>query len=460
MMIRTSFFAALLILLCLNADAADNWQPLQQQAQAAYQGGDYAKAETLLQRAIARARRADNGAAFEAASLSLLAYVQMAQGQSDSALETQQRALVLNGRARGSDSVAQARLLLNLAGLAESAGQTDKAIDAYRQALAIYRQHPEQMAARLQGALGLSALLQQGQPEAAIEVARSALETSAESDFYNSFQENRRQLSYQLAQLYSARGAASEALAVLEQQRDRESHTLSEEDTRRAETLERMAQLIEEQLPQQDSVALRAEAQQIRERSGELSLAGVINLYVQAQSMLQGGEAKEDEIDKAEQLLQDALARLERLGDTGASETAQSQSARAAILGNLGVVSEIRKQRDEALDYFRQSLALMPGPEQDSKQDAAQASGNADLIQRGNTEGRIGALLYQQKAYSDAEPHFVQSLQLLRRANADTAALETVLNNLITLYDAWGKASEKSRYRKQLRALRDENRAG
>ncbi|TCK03667.1 tetratricopeptide repeat protein [Marinobacterium mangrovicola] len=458
MMIRTSFFAALLILLCLNADAADNWQPLQQQAQAAYQGGDYAKAESLLQRAIARARRADNGAAFEAASLSLLAYVQMAQGQSDSALETQQRALALNGRARGSDSVAQARLLLNLAGLAESAGQTGKAIDAYRQALAIYRQHPEQMAARLQGALGLSALLQQqGQPEAAIEVARSTLEASAEGDFYDSFQENRRQLNYQLAQLYSAQAAASEALAVLGQQRDRESHTLPKEDIRRAETLERMAQLIEDQLPQQDSVVLRAEAQQIRERSGEPSLAGVINLYVQAQSMLQGGEAKEDEIDKAEQLLQDALARLERLGENGASETAQSQSARAAILGNLGVVSEMRKQRDEALDYFRQSLALMPGPEQHSEQDSEQASGNVDLIQRGNTEGRIGALLYQQKAYSDAEPHFVQSLQLLRRADADTTALETVLNNLITLYDAWGKASEKSRYRKQLRTLRDEN---
>lgn len=129
---------ALLLLASTWLAAAGDWQGIQQAALDAYQQQDYARAEQLLRQAIRIAEQADNGTAYKAGSLSLLAYVQMAKGETDSALHTQAEALALSHRVTGGNSPSYAALLFNQGDLLEQAGKMEQALGAYREALQLH----------------------------------------------------------------------------------------------------------------------------------------------------------------------------------------------------------------------------------------------------------------------------------------------------------------------------------
>jgi tetratricopeptide (TPR) repeat protein len=61
-----------------------------------------------------------------------------------------------------------------------------------------------------------------------------------------------------------------------------------------------------------------------------------------------------------------------------------------------------------------------------------------------------GKILLDAKAYADAEPLLLEAYRGLEKCTAQDVRLRDVLEQLVKLYDAWGKPQEAAKWRKKL----------
>uniref|UniRef100_A6W3C0 TPR repeat-containing protein n=1 Tax=Marinomonas sp. (strain MWYL1) TaxID=400668 RepID=A6W3C0_MARMS len=406
--------------------AADNWQYYQDKAMALYQEGDYIKAEKNAKYALKIAKKADNGTAFRASSLNLLAFIQIAQDKPDAAINSINDAIKFTKSAYDDEHPQVATLLFNKGNFLEQAGQPLDAIEAYTQAWDIQQFEDVQANDVLKTVNALTRLHNESQNYAeTISIVEVFMKGRSNEPFSELF----RQINYSLAEAYVQQNQQDAAQVTLKQELNREQNTLESNDVRLAETLERLAAILEAQGKQSSATPLRKQALTIRSTSSEASLANIMNLNELALDSQQ-----KNDYPKAKALYQEALAGLHKLNHAQGIE-------QALILGNLGSVEEDQGNTKEALTLYQQSLVL-------------HGKIPAQPLQAAYTAARAGAIFYTKRDYLKAEPLFLQSLSLMEKAQAPTASKQIALENLIALYDAWHKNREKLTYIKQLQELK------
>ncbi|PHS69325.1 MAG: tetratricopeptide repeat protein [Methylophaga sp.] len=421
--------ALVMLLLSPLLHADSSWQNYQQQATIFYQQGNYNDAETLLNQAIIRADKADNGLKFKASSLNLLAFVLMAKGDKKKALTSLDQALLLAEQLYAKDHPKLAMMLFNKGDFLEQSGQERQAITAYQSAWLIQSKNLKTHGdAALKTAQALTRLNNKLQYyKATIDVA-STVETYQKENLASSFNEKIRQISYALAEAHMKRGQAILAQQALEQELSYEQKTLKMDDVRIAETLERLAVILDVQNKQAAAIHLRVQASKTREHQDKPSLINVMNL-----NELALDHQQKEQFDKAKPLYQKALTTLHQLGQDNSVE-------QALILGNLGSLEEDLGNKEEALKLYLQSVEL-----HNKLQQSPQLASNI--------AARAAAIFYSKRQYKKAEPLFLQAFELLEVSSALKPELKVALENLVTLYDAWGKQVKKSKYLKKLRIL-------
>ena len=406
--------------------AAGNWQYYQDKAMALYQEGDYIKAEKNAKYALKIAKKADNGTAFRASSLNLLAFIQIAQDKPDAAINSINDAIKFTKSAYDDEHPQVATLLFNKGNFLEQAGQPLNAIETYTQAWDIQEFEDVQANDVLKTVNALTRLHNESQNYAeTISIVEVFMKGRSNEPFSELF----RQINYSLAEAYVQQNQQDAAQVTLKQELNREQNTLESNDVRLAETLERLAAILEAQGKQSSATPLRKQALTIRSTSSEASLANIMNLNELALDSQQ-----KNDYPKAIALYQEALAGLHKLNHAQGIE-------QALILGNLGSVEEDQGNTKEALTLYQQSLVL-------------HGKIPAQPLQAAYTAARAGAIFYTKRDYPKAEPLFLQSLSLMEKAQAPTASKQIALENLIALYDAWHKNREKLTYIKQLQELK------
>lgn len=421
-----TFFTLCALLSSSVSWAADNWQYYQDKAMTLYQEGDYIKAEKNAKYALKIAKKADNGTAFRASSLNLLAFIQIAQDKPDAAINSINDAIKFTKSAYDDEHPQVATLLFNKGNFLEQIGQPQHAIDAYSQAWAIQQFENVQANDVLKTVNALTRLHNESKNYAeTISIVETLLKNKGEQEFSELF----RQINYSLADAHLQQNQAEASQRTLKEELEREQNALESNDARLAETLERLAAILEAQGKQSSATPLRKQALTIRSTSSEASLANIMNLNELALDSQQ-----KNDYPKAKALYQEALAGLHKLNHAQSIE-------QALILGNLGSVEENQGNTKEALTLYQQSLVLHDKiPTQP--------------LQAAYTAARAGAIFYTKRDYLKAEPLFLQSLSLMEKAQAPTASKQIALENLIALYDAWHKNREKLTYIKQLQELK------
>lgn len=427
----TPFICVFMLLVSSLSWAAGNWQYYQDKAMALYQEGDYIKAEKNAKYAIEITKKADNGKAFRASSLNLLAFIQIAKGDPDAALRSINNAINLTKNAYGDEHPQVATLLFNKGRFLEKAGKPKQAIATYTQAWQIQKFEGTQKDEELKTVNALTSL-NNGAKHYAETI--DVVETFMKGRNNEPFSEALRQLNYTLADAQIQLNRVNTAQLTLQQELSREQNTLESNDVRLAETLERLAVLYDKQGLPNLAVSSREQALKIRSESGSVSLANVMNLN----ELALDSQQKKD-YPKAKLLYQKALTGLQALNQENSVE-------QAILLGNLGSLEDKQGDTKEALTLYQQSLTLH---DKNPKQP----------LQAAYTAARAGAIFYNKRQYQRAEPLFLQSLSLMEKAQAPYNAMKVALGNLITLYDAWNKDKEKSKFLKQQKALDAQHKA-
>jgi tetratricopeptide (TPR) repeat protein len=405
--------------------AAGNWQYYQDKAMTLYQDGDYIKAEKNAKYAAKIAKKADNGTAFRASSLNLLAFIQIAQDKPDAAINSINDAIKFTKSAYDDEHPQVATLLFNKGNFLEQIGQPQHAIDAYSQAWAIQQFENVQANDVLKTVNALTRLHNESKNYAeTISIVETLLKNKGEQEFSELF----RQINYSLADAHLQQNQAEASQRTLKEELEREQNALESNDARLAETLERLAALYDEQGLQNLAISSREQALKIRNKSGNSSLANVMNLN----ELALNSQQKKD-YSEAEALYQKALMGLRELNQDKGIE-------QALILGNLGSMEDEQGDTKKALTLYQRSLIL-------------HGKTPTQPLQAAYTAARAGAIFYNKRDYPKAEPLFLQSLSLMEKAQAPTTSKQIALENLIALYDAWNKNREKSKYLKQLKAL-------
>ncbi|MGO2514309.1 tetratricopeptide repeat protein [Marinomonas polaris] len=423
----TTFVTLCALLFSSVSWAAGNWQYYQDKAMALYQEGDYIKAEKNAKYALKIAKKADNGTAFRASSLNLLAFIQIAQDKQDTAIDSINDAIKFTKSAYDDEHPQVATLLFNKGNFLEQIGQPQHAIEAYSQAWDIQQFEDVQANDVLKTVNALTRLHNESKNYAeTISIVETLLKNKGQQKFSELF----RQINYSLADAHLEQNQAEAAQRTLKAELEREQNTLESNDVRLAETLERLAAILEAQGKQSSATSMREQALTIRSTSSETSLANIMNLNELALDSQQ-----KNDYPKAKVLYQEALAGLHELNHAQGIE-------QALILGNLGSLEEAQGDTKEALTLYQQSLAL-------------HGKIPTQPLQAAYTSARAGAIFYTKRDYLKAEPLFLQSLSLMEKAQAPTASKQIALENLIALYDAWHKNREKSKFLKQLKALNE-----
>lgn len=423
---RLTIFVTLCALLFSSVSwAAGNWQYYQDKAMTLYQNGDYIKAEKNAKYAAKIAKEADNGTAFRASSLNLLAFIQIAQDKPDAAINSINDAIKFTKSAYDDEHPQVATLLFNKGNFLEQIGQPQHAIDAYSQAWAIQQFENVQANDVLKTVNALTRLHNESKNYAeTISIVETLLKNKGEQEFSELF----RQINYSLADAHLQQNQAEASQRTLKEELEREQNALESNDARLAETLERLAALYDEQGLQNLAISSREQALKIRNKSGNSSLANVMNLN----ELALNSQQKKD-YSEAEALYQKALMGLRELNQDKGIE-------QALILGNLGSMEDEQGDTKKALTLYQRSLIL-------------HGKTPTQPLQAAYTAARAGAIFYNKRDYPKAEPLFLQSLSWMEKAQAPTTSKQIALENLIALYDAWNKNREKSKYLKQLKAL-------
>lgn len=436
-----SFHAFLLILGLLafslqsRAETAD-WQQFQSQATQAYQDGNYLLAEHTIQQAIRVAEKADNGAAYKASSLNMLAYIYSAQGQVDQALQAINQAVELSRQAFGEPHEQLSQLLFNQGQLLEQASNSERARHSYQQAINDYLALNSTGDNKLWQAVLAQAhiLTEEKQFTEAESVIKKALAGFPEHSQFNHQPESIEDsvdLRVLLAQIQIAQQQNKQAIELLEQVRQLLQQQSSPENERQLLVLELLATAYEDSHQQAKSTPIREQALLIRQQQTTPSLASVMHL-----NELALRQQLDENYEQADRFYQQALALLVELNKSDSIE-------QALILGNRASLKLQQQDNKAALALFEQSLLLHNRFNQRPLEASKIATYSATIY-------------YNQRQYAKAEPLFLQALKLLDSSTyADKDSLLIALDNLAALYQSWGKPGKATAYSKRARELKN-----
>ena len=413
--------------------SAGSWQAYQDKAMSFYSKGEYKQALGKVKQALKRAKQADNGAKYQASSLNLLAFIQNAQGDKQAALSSISKAIMLSQKSYGKQHLQVATLLFNKGSFLEQQALPTKAINAYRAAWDIQSKNDKVVhkeALKTLHALVAMYSMQQRDSEA-ITLAYPLLKQYQQRKT-TQFSEGQRQLSYALADAQTNQQKLNLAEDILTIELALERRLLKESDVRIAQTLERLASwYMMLQKKTKKSASSVAQALKIRSNTGEVSLVNAMLLNELALT-----NQENDNFEKANTLYKQALQALVILKrDKGIEQ--------ALIIANLGSLEEAKGDMQKALKLYEQSLKL-------------HQSINIQPLQGAYTAARAGSIYYKKRRYKQTEPLFLQSLDLVKKAEetSDSKRFHKVaLENLVALYDVWNKRSKRAKYVKELKKL-------
>lgn len=436
------FFYAFSLFLCLfvfnlasHADSAD-WQNFQSQATQAYQDGNYLLAEHTIKQAIRVAEKADNGAAYKASSLNMLAYIYSAQGQVDHALQAINHAMELSRQAFGEPHEQLSQLLFNQGQLLEQANKPEQAKNAYQQAMDSYIALNNAGDNKLwQSVLAQAHILteakQFSEAESLIKNALSGFPQNSQFNHQPTAILDRVDLSMLLAQIQIALQQNKQAIELLKQVRQLLQQLSSPENERLLLVLELLAKAYEDTHQQAKSTPIREQALLLRQQQTTPSLASVMHLNELALRQQLG-----ENYEQADRLYQQALALLVELNKSDSIE-------QALILGNRASLKLQQQDNKAALALFEQSLLLHDKL-------------NLRPLESSKIATYSATIYYNQRQYAKAEPLFLQALDLLdSSAPADKDSLLIALDNLAALYQAWGKPHKAIAYSRRGRVLKN-----
>lgn len=416
--------------LSVYAAAEDEWQRWQAQASSKYEAGDYAAAESALRNAIARAERADNGGAYKASSLNMLAFVQAAQGDQAGALNSMADAVRLGEETLGRPHEQVAALLFNQGLLLQQDGQADKASVVLQQAIGDYQALNSTGGSNLwQAVLSRSALLAEQAPADAVAEIQQAL-----SGFANSTGFSQQPAGADLIELELMKGrieygqqAYQQAVTSLEQ-----AWQLAKQGTDaavRLSILELLADTYQQLGRSGDALALRQ--QSLTLLSGQAPSPA---LLMQLNELAMEHQHKQ-EYAQAATLYEQALETVTLLGMSGSME-------HALVLANAASLKLAQKDNNAALAMFEQSVQL-------------HQTLDARPIEASRAAGYLGSIYYERRQYDKAEPAFLQALAWLdSTADAAPESVLIALENLSALYVSWGRANRAQGYERRIIELR------
>jgi len=417
------------------AETAD-WQQFQSQATQAYQDGNYLLAEHTIQQAIRVAEKADNGAAYKASSLNMLAYIYSAQGQDDQALQAINQAVKLSRQAFGEPHEQLSQLLFNQGQLLEQANKPEQAKHAYQQAMDSYITLNSTGDAKLwQSVLVQAHILteaeQFNEAESLIKNALAGFPQNSQFNLQPTAILDRVDLSVLLAQIQIAQQQNKQAIELLEQVRQLLQQQSSPENERLLLVLELLAKAYEDTHQQAKSTPIREQALLLRQQQTTPSLASVMHL-----NELALRQQRYENYEQADKFYQQALTLLAELNKSDSIE-------QALILGNWASLKLLEKDTQTALSLFEQSLQLHNRFDQRPQEASKIATYSATIY-------------YNQRQYAKAEPLFLQALELLdSSASADKDSLLIALDNLVALYKSWGKPGKATAYSRRARELKN-----
>lgn len=413
-----------------------DWQEFQFQATQAYQDGDYLQAEHLIQQAITVTEKHDNSHAYKASSLNLLAYVYSAQGQVDQALEAINQAVQLSRQVFGEHHEQLSQLLFNQGQLFEQADKIQQAKRAYQQSIDSYlvlnSTHDNKL---WQVVLAQSHILieekQFTEAEILIKNALAGFPENSQFHHQPTSLEDKVDLRVLLAQTQLAQQQSQSAMKMLEQARQLLQHQSPPDNERKLLVLELLADAYEDSQQSTQSTLLREQALLIRKQQSEPSLVSVMHL-----NELALRNQADENYQQADQLYQQALVLLEKLDKKESIE-------QALILGNRASLKLLQRDKKNAIALFEQSLQLHNKLKQRP-------------IEAAQTATYAATTYYNQRQYQKAEPLFLQALELLDSApSIDKESLQIALDNLVALYESWGKPHKARPYSQRARALKD-----
>jgi len=416
----------------LHASAADNnWQTLQTQATDAFKAEDYQIAETTIKQAIAITEKADNGAAYKASSLNLLAFIQEAQGQHEQAMTSLSTAVTLAKQVLASPDEQIATLLFNQGVLLQKNNQLNKADTVLNESIEQFQLSQSDGGGKLWQAILLRAqiLISLGkQPQAlnlisdtlsdATDKADTQLPLSIESDLVLLAAD----IQLNESQLYQAVTSLEHLIKKL-----------SHDTTSAAENLPALLNLLSrayEKSGQADKAAATREQFVQLQNQGTPSMTMVMQL-----NELGLYQQQRDNLKQAEQYYQQALSQLSALGK-------QQSIEQATILGNLGSLQLAQHDFKAAETSLKQSLELY----RHIREHPLQTAGIA---------GYLGTLYYNQRDFAKAETAFLTAVENLQKTTSENdGSLLLALQNLQSLYIAWGKSEKAAAYNRTIQALK------
>ncbi|WP_284451464.1 tetratricopeptide repeat protein [Methylophaga thalassica] len=416
----------------LYASAADNsWQTLQTQATDAFKAEDYQTAETTIKQAIAITEKADNGAAYKASSLNLLAFIQEAQGQHEQAMTSLSTAVSLAKQVLASPDEQIATLLFNQGVLLQKNNQLNKADSVLDESIEQFQLSQSDGGGKLWQAILLRAqiLISLGkQPQAlnlisdtlsdATDKADIPLPLSIESD-----------LVLLAADIQLNEGQLYQAITSLEHMKKKLSH----DTTSAAENLPALLSLLSkayEKSGQADKAATTREQFVKLQNQGTPSMTMVMQL-----NELGLYQQQRDNLKQAEQYYQQALSQLSALGK-------QQSIEQATILGNLGSIQLAQHNAKAAEASLKQSLELYQHIREHP-------------VQTARIAGYLGTLYYNKRDFAKAETAFLTAVENLQKTTPENDdSLLLALQNLQSLYIAWGKSEKAAAYNLTIQDLK------
>jgi tetratricopeptide (TPR) repeat protein len=406
------------------AATSAEWQTLQDQASQAYQQGAYDQAKRYALKAIARAKRADNGRRFQASSLNMLAYIQMAQQEVDDALASMAQAVALAKPTNGRANVQWAALLFNQGMMQKQAQRYEPSLASLDQAISAYLSLGDSDQGHLWQAVQAKAQwLERSSPTQAEQVLAEALIGMKGLTPEGA---SRLALIHQHALLLFKLKEYSRVTTLI---LDEQSGLQAGLETQEYASVLRVLAASYDALNQAERAAhVREEIQNLASKQ-PISLAKVMD----ANELAMHAQNQEDFVS-AERHYKDALAMLDKLGDV------PSQTY-ALVLGNLGSVYVAQKQFDQAVTALTSALDMH---RQFAKKplDAASSS------------GYLGSVYYQMREYDKAEQAFLEALDWLDNTEAPPESRLVALQNIQALYLNTGRSFKADKYERDIRELK------
>ncbi|HDY85902.1 MAG TPA: tetratricopeptide repeat protein [Methylophaga sp.] len=433
-------FTLILIMFSLQSNAnSANWQQLQSQAMQSYQDGDYLRAENAIEQAMIIADKADNGGAYKASSLNMLAYIYASQGKTEQALEAINKAVTLGKQVLGARDEQFNALLFNQGQLYQQANRPEQALASYQHAIDNYLALNSEGEGKLWQAVLLQAqiLMDQQQFSQAETLINNALTGFINIAGFNkspSSFDHDVELRILFAKLKLTQHQIQQAIVPLELALQSINNSVKQNkpnNDRELLVLELLANAYEDNAQQDKSISLRKQALQLRQQQGKPSLNSVMHLNELA---LQHQDKQE--YQQAEKKYQEAFTLLLKLNKAESIE-------QALILGNFASLKLAQRDDDEALSLFEQSLTL-------------HQKLNLRPIEAANIASYAASLYFKRHQYSQAEPLFLKALHWLDSSSSvnDDQRL-VVLENLVVLYQSWSKSSKAGPYAQRARAIKD-----